>query len=100
MTNDHILELAKYLSDKQVPVWIRHVLVPTISDYDEYLYQLSDFIQTLNNVERIEVLPYHKLGIYKWENLGLEYKLQGVEPPSQERVENAEAILNRTKVLT
>ncbi|WP_138418844.1 pyruvate formate-lyase-activating protein [Aquibacillus sediminis] len=99
MSNEHIIDLANYLSEKQVPVWIRHVLVPTISDYDEYLHGLSDFIQTLTNVERIEVLPYHKLGVYKWESLGLEYKLANVEPPSQERVENAEAILNRTKVL-
>ncbi|WP_186580723.1 pyruvate formate-lyase-activating protein [Aquibacillus kalidii] len=99
MSNEHIIELANYLSEKQVPVWIRHVLVPTISDYDEYLHGLSDFIQTLNNVERIEVLPYHKLGIYKWESLGLEYKLNGVEPPSAERVKNAEDILNRVEVM-
>ncbi|WP_226035575.1 pyruvate formate-lyase-activating protein [Aquibacillus saliphilus] len=100
MSNEHIIDLANYLSEKQVPVWIRHVLVPSISDFDKYLYSLSDFIQTLTNVEKIEVLPYHKLGIYKWQSLGLEYKLEGVEPPSEERVKNAVAILNRTKVLT
>ncbi len=99
MTNTHILDLANYLSEQNVRVWIRHVLVPGISDKDEYLYRLSDFIATLNNVDKIEILPYHKLGIYKWESLGLEYKLQGVEPPSEERVKNAEDILNRVKVL-
>ncbi len=94
MTNEHILDFAQYLSEKNIPVWIRHVLVPTLSDFDEDLYRLADFIKTLNNVEKIEVLPYHKLGVYKWESLGLEYKLKDVEPPSQERVENAKRILN------
>ncbi|MFT4415898.1 pyruvate formate-lyase-activating protein [Fredinandcohnia humi] len=95
MGNGHILEFAQYLSEKQVPVWIRHVLVPTISDNDEDLTKLSEFIRTLRNVEKIEVLPYHKLGIYKWESLGLEYKLAGVEPPTPERIKNAEKILKR-----
>lgn len=94
MTNEHILDFAQYLSEKNIPVWIRHVLVPTLSDFDEDLLRLADFIKTLNNVEKIEVLPYHKLGVYKWESLGLEYKLKDVEPPSQERAENAKRILN------
>jgi len=98
MTNEHILDFAQYLSEKNIPVWIRHVLVPTLSDFDEDLYRLADFIKTLNNVEKIEVLPYHKLGVYKWESLGLEYKLKDVEPPSQERVENAKRILNAALV--
>lgn len=93
MSNEHILDLAQYLSDKDVPVWIRHVLVPTISDNDEDLTKLSEFIKTLKNVKKIEILPYHKLGIYKWESLGLEYKLKDVEPPTEERVKNAERIL-------
>lgn len=94
MPNEHILDFAKYLSEKNIPIWVRHVLVPTLSDFDEDLYRLADFIKTLNNVQKIEVLPYHKLGVYKWENLGLEYKLNGVEPPSLERVDNAKKILN------
>jgi len=93
LSNDHILDFAQYLAEKKVPVWIRHVLVPTISDNDEDLTKLSEFIKTLNNVEKIEVLPYHKLGIYKWESLGLEYKLKHIEPPTDERVRNAEKIL-------
>lgn len=93
MPNEHILDFANYLSEKKIPVWIRHVLVPTISDFDEDLYRLADFIKTLENVEKIEVLPYHQLGVYKWEQLGLEYKLKDVEPPSKERVDNAERIL-------
>lgn len=93
MGNEHILDFANYLSEKEVPVWIRHVLVPTISDNDEDLMNLATFIKTLKNVEKIEILPYHKLGIYKWRNLGLEYRLEGVEPPTEERVKNAERIL-------
>ncbi len=83
MGNDHILQFAKLLSDKQIPVWIRHVLVPTISDIDEDLHELGDFIATLQNVKKIEILPYHKLGVYKWEALGLEYPLADIEPPSR-----------------
>jgi pyruvate formate lyase activating enzyme len=98
MGNDHILQFAKLLSDKQIPVWIRHVLVPTISDNDEDLYELSDFIATLQNVKKIEILPYHKLGVYKWEALGLEYPLADIEPPSQDRVKNAYKILSKQVV--
>ncbi|WP_249870328.1 pyruvate formate-lyase-activating protein [Oceanobacillus saliphilus] len=96
MDNQQILSLATYLSDKQIPVWIRHVLVPGHSDNDEDLNQLSEFISTLTNVEKIEILPYHKMGVYKWEALGLDYPLEGVEPPTEERVANATEILNRS----
>ena len=92
-TNKNILDLATYLSDMKKPVWIRHVLVPGGSDKDEYLHQLADFIHTLSNVERVEVLPYHTLGKFKWENLGIPYPLEGVNPPPQERVDNAREIL-------
>lgn len=92
-SNKNILDLAQYLSDIGQPVWIRHVLVPERTDYDEYLYRLSDFVASLNNVQRFEVLPYHKLGVYKYEALGIRYRLDGIEPPSKERVANAERIL-------
>ncbi|MGN1267056.1 MAG: pyruvate formate-lyase-activating protein [Dorea sp.] len=94
-TNQNILELARYLSDIQKPIWIRHVLVPERSDKDEYLDELRDFIFTLKNVERVEVLPYHTLGVYKWKELGMEYPLEGIEPPTIERVENAKKKLCR-----
>ncbi|MUV38959.1 [Formate-C-acetyltransferase]-activating enzyme [Lentibacillus sp. JNUCC-1] len=94
MTNSHILEFAKYLAEKHVPVWIRHVLVPGISDIDEDLMELSAFIQTLDNVEKVDVLPYHQLGVYKWKALGYDYPLEGIEPPATGRVKNAERILN------
>lgn len=93
-TNKNILDLARYLSDIKKPVWIRHVLVPERSDYDEYLIKLDEFIQSLNNVQKVEVLPYHTLGAYKWDELGYEYKLKGIDPPSVERVENANKLLH------
>ena len=88
-TNKNILDLATYLSDIKKPVWIRHVLVPKRSDKDEYLDRLHEFILTLHNVERVEILPYHTLGAYKWKELGMEYPLEGIDPPTAERVENA-----------
>lgn len=91
--NDSILDLARYLSDIGKPVWIRHVLVPERSDYDEDLEKLSEFIKTLKNVERVEVLPYHTLGVFKWGELGIRYPLEGIEPPSSDRIANAEKIL-------
>ncbi|KAB2329810.1 pyruvate formate-lyase-activating protein [Bacillus mesophilum] len=93
LTNEHILSFAKFLSDQQVPVWIRHVLVPTISDSEEDLVHLGSFISTLNNVKKVEVLPYHKLGVYKWEALGLDYPLKDIEPPSEEKAEWAYQLL-------
>ncbi|WP_024989571.1 pyruvate formate-lyase-activating protein [Segatella albensis] len=92
-SNQNILDCARYLSDIRKPVWIRHVLVPSITDKDEYLHELADFLSTLQNIERIDVLPYHTLGIFKYEKLGIPYPLDGVEPPTKERIENAKTIL-------
>lgn len=77
-SNQNILQMAGLLSDMGKPVWIRHVLVPQRNDRDEYLHRLADFIRKLKNVERVEVLPYHTLGTYKWEKLHLEYPLKGI----------------------
>lgn len=92
--NDNILDMAKYLSDINKSVWIRHVLVPGISDVDEYLIELDKFISSLNNVKKVEVLPYHTLGTFKWEELNIPYQLEGVNPPSQERVDSANKLLH------
>ena len=92
-TNKNILAMARKLSDMGVSMWIRHVLVPERNDRDDYLYRLADFIATLKTVERVEVLPYHTLGTFKWENLHIDYPLKGIDPPTKERIENAEKIL-------
>ena len=88
--NANILDMARYLSEIEKPVWIRHVLVPGHTDFDEDLDALGEFIGSLQNVERVEVLPYHTLGKFKWENLGIKYTLEDVSPPTEERIKNAE----------
>lgn len=93
MSNKHILDFAKFLSDQKIPVWIRHVLVPSVTDDEEDLRKLGEFIGTLDNVEKVEILPYHKLGVYKWEALGMEYPLKDIEPPSDDEVEKARKLL-------
>ena len=85
--------MARKLSDMGKSMWIRHVLVPGGSDKDEYLHRLAEFIHTLKTVERVEVLPYHTLGTFKWEQLGIPYPLEGVKPPTEERISNAREIL-------
>lgn len=96
-SNRNILDMAEYLSEIGKPVWIRHVLVPERNDTDEYLEKLYGFIKTLNNVQKVEVLPYHTLGEYKWKELGYEYPLEGIEPPTKERIRNANEILHTGK---
>lgn len=93
-SNENILDCARYLSEIAKPVWIRHVLVPGITDNDAYLHRLHDFLSTLKNIERIDVLPYHTLGTFKYEKLGIEYPLADVPTPTKERVDNARKILN------
>ena len=94
LPNDNIFDGFKYLSEISKPIWIRHVLVPGITDDDEYLKRTREFIETLSNVEKIEVLPYHSMGQHKFETLGIPYKLDGVKSPSKDRVDNAMKILN------
>ncbi len=91
--NDNILDGLRYLSETGKPIWIRHVLVPGITDDDRCLKQTGAFIQTLSNVKRVDVLPYHNLGVYKWEELGIPYTLKETNAPTAERVENAKNLL-------
>ena len=92
--NENILDCARYLSNIRKPVWIRHVLIPGMNDDDESLYRLRAFIDTLSNVERVEVLPYHALGVYKWEQLGIPYPLKDIKSPTNE------SLLHTQKILT
>lgn len=91
--NANILDMARWLSDIDKPVWIRHVLVPGVTDFDQDLTRLRAFIDGLHNIERVEVLPYHAMGVSKWERLGIPYTLPDTEPPTQDRIENARRIL-------
>lgn len=95
--NENIIEMFRYLDEIKKPIWIRHVLVPGISDNDEYLTKTRDFIRTLANVERVEILPYHTLGIMKYKELGIEYPLPDTPMPDAARIENARKILECEK---
>lgn len=92
-TNQNILEMVAYLSDHGKAMWIRHVLVPGITTEEDELYRLRSFLDTLKTVERVEVLPYHTLGVFKWKELGIPYQLEGVDPPTKEQIDRAKEIL-------
>ena len=90
--NANILDMARFLSDSGKAMWIRHVLVPGVTDSRESLLALRDFLGTLETVRRAEILPYHTMGQIKWEQMGLPYALDGVRPPSEEEVRRAEEL--------
>lgn len=89
------LKLAKHLDQRNIPVWIRHVLVPGVTDDFENLEKLGQFVSSLNNVERFELLPYHTLGVHKWESMGIDYELKDVENASSEDIEKAVKIIEK-----
>lgn len=91
--NKKELAFAKYLSDNNIPVWIRQVILPGITDSKEDLLELKKFINSLNNVQKVELLPYHNLGKHKWEKLGLDYNLKDIKPATNEDIQRAKEIL-------
>lgn len=88
-----VLAFARYLDSKDVPVWIRHVAVPGITDDRELLYRLGRFLGTLNNVQALEVLPYHTMGLPKYEELGIPYPLEGVPPMEKQAAADAREVI-------
>lgn len=96
--NDGILAFAAYLDEKNVDMWIRHVVVPGITDDDKYLFELGYFIGQFHNLKALDVLPYHTMGEVKYKKLGMEYKLKGVPPMDKEKVvEKKQVILDGIK---
>ena len=91
--NENILDCARYLSDINKSVWIRHVLVPGITSDEMQLKKLRAFIDTLQNIKKVEILPYHTLGCFKWQQMGLDYTLQDVPTPTVEEVKKAKELL-------
>ena len=85
--NTNTLRTLRFLRDRNIPTWIRHVVVPAYTDNDLQLNRLADYLTAFGNIERVEILPYHTLGIHKYENLGLPYPLDGVPPLSQQRAD-------------
>ena len=91
--NENILDMARWLSDHGKDMWVRHVLVPGLTDGADALRATRTFIESLATVRRVEVLPYHTLGLFKWEKLGIPYTLDGVPTPTGEEVRRAEQLL-------
>lgn len=89
-----VLDCANYLAEIGKPVWLRHVLVPGWTDGEDDWKRLADFIRPMSNIKRVDVLPYHTFGVEKWHRLGLSYDLEGVEPPSEDVLARARAILH------
>ena len=92
-SNERELAFAKYLSDNGIHMWIRQVLIPCYTDDESDLLKLKDFISGLENVDKIEILPYHDMGKYKWKELGLKYELDDVRVANDDDVKRAKKIL-------
>ncbi|MDO4554345.1 MAG: pyruvate formate-lyase-activating protein [Lachnospiraceae bacterium] len=92
-SNENILAMTDYLSDHGKEMWIRHVLVPGVTDGKNDLRQMGAYIQKFNTVTRVECLPYHTLGKFKWDNLGLSYPLADTPVPTKEEVKKAQTLL-------
>jgi len=96
--NDGILAFLAYLDEKKVDVWLRHVVVPTITDDDKYLFELGYFIGQFSNIKALDVLPYHTMGEAKYKKLGIEYKLKGIPAMDKDKaIEKKQVILDGIK---
>ena len=89
------LTFLEELERRQIPTWIRHVLVPNLTDKDEDLEHLAQYLSSYKTIQKIELLPYHTMGVHKYEALGLDYPLKEVAPLAKERLENAKAIFRK-----
>ena len=97
VVNNNIFDMMKYLSDNGKKMWVRRVLVPNLTDSEEDLQKTAEFIETLKTVEKVEILPYHSLGMFKWDKISVPYSLKDTRAPNREEIERAEAILNVKK---
>lgn len=87
------LEFARYIDEKGIKSWIRYVLVPGLSDNDESLHALGQFLEDFKHLEKVQLLPFHKMGEFKWEELGYEYQLKDTSEPTSQEIEHATSIL-------
>ena len=93
--NKNTLSFAKFLSDNNKEMWIRYVVVPDITTKIEYCVELKQFIDTLKTVSKVEVLPYHTMGIHKYKELGIEYPFHGIQPPNKEVIDAINNLLKK-----
>ena len=82
--------------EAEIPLWVRHVVVPGLTDGEEHLAGLERYLQTIRHIQRVELLPYHTLGVHKYAALGIPYPLEGVEPPDPSTLEDWTRRLNQT----
>ncbi|MCI6561768.1 MAG: pyruvate formate-lyase-activating protein [Ruminococcus sp.] len=94
-SNKNILAFAEYLRDRNIPLWVRHVVVPGITDDEKELLGLGKFLAGLTNLKALDVLPYHDMGKVKYQNLGIDYPLKDVEPLSKEKAIEARDVIMR-----
>ena len=87
--NEEVLAFARRLAELKRPMWMRYVLVPGLTDVPEEMQKLAEFVASLGVVERVEILPFHQLGEYKWQRLKLDYQLADTHPPSGELIAQA-----------
>ncbi|AHM58532.1 pyruvate formate-lyase activating enzyme [Flammeovirgaceae bacterium 311] len=95
VSNQGTLKVAAYREATGKTMWLRYVLVPGWSDQEEYLHELGAHFRDYRSIEKIEIQPYHKLGVHKWEALGMPYKLEGVEPPSADQIAKTVGIFSQ-----
>jgi pyruvate formate lyase activating enzyme len=95
VSNKTILSFAKYLEDANIKFWVRHVLVPGMTDSEQHLEDLWRYLRDFTNLERFEILPYHTLWVYKWKEMWLPYWLEWVKPPSSEQLLEAKSLLEK-----
>lgn len=93
--NNRILDALKHIDSKNIPLWIRHVILPGLTDNILFVNMLAEFLKTIHSLELVELLPYHNLGIHKWRKLGLKYPLERVLPPSEKNLNMIKDILNK-----
>ena len=93
--NSCVLDFAKYLENKKIPIWARHVVIPTLTDDESDLIELGRFIGSLKNLKALDVIPYHTLGIHKYKELGIKYRLTNIKPATNEEVLRAKQFILR-----
>ena len=92
-SNEKEINFAKYLSENGIDMWIRQVLIPGYTDDENDLKKLRNFINCLDTVKKVELLPYHDMGKYKWKKLGFNYELENIKAPTNDEIKKAKEIL-------
>lgn len=97
-SNERILRFARRLSELRQPMWVRHVILPGITDGYDDLRALGEFVGELQSVEKLELLPYHRMGVYKWQQLGKTYELEGVPTPDDREMNRARQVVEQGRL--